>query len=193
MPILFRTSRCCGPLLLGLVLCVGCGYSVSSPVADSRPKERQHPDQAAPDSRTADAEKAAVVQEAAAPSELQFVAGYTQGYEHAQQLGKPMMLFFTTKWCRFCREMEGDALKDSQVARLSKDFVCVTIDADEESTVCHDFGVRGYPTVQFVSSNGLPLNRLVGRSTGGELAGQMHSALRSSSETAAMTDRVTIR
>lgn len=109
---------------------------------------------------------------------MEFIQGYDRGFQLAQEQKKPMLLFFTATWCRYCHEMERDAFVQTDVIQLSKEFVCVLVDADLESSVCGDFGVRGYPTVQFVSPDGVKLNRLVGRSSGAELASQMQAALK---------------
>jgi hypothetical protein len=39
------------------------------------------------------------------------------------------------------------------------------------------FQVRAYPTIQFVSTRGQPLNKMVGKRPGQELVRQMHAAL----------------
>jgi thiol:disulfide interchange protein len=113
---------------------------------------------------------------------VQFVSGYAAGYQRARSEQKPMLVFFTAKWCRFCHEMQREAFANDQVVRLSQEFVCVLVDADEETGTCSDFGIRGYPTIQFISPDGVQLNRLVGRAGAIELAGQMRAALRATSE-----------
>lgn len=119
-----------------------------------------------------------------APGRLTFVAGFDAGSRLARQTGKPMLVFFTATWCKFCHDMEADAFIDGEVVRLADGFVCVRVDADQEPAVSGQFGVRGYPTVQFVSSDGSPLNRLVGRAGARELAAQMQAALRATTERA---------
>jgi len=88
-----------------------------------------------------------------------------------------MLVFFTANWCNFCREMEGDAFADPQVALLARKFVRVLVDADVESAVCEEFRVRGYPTIQFLSPRGVPLNRLTGKRSSQHLVAQMQAAL----------------
>lgn len=108
---------------------------------------------------------------------IDFIDGYQNGVFEAQRRGKPMLLFFTAGWCHFCHEMAADAFTQEQVVQLSERFVCVLIDADREPAICQKYQVRGYPTVQFVSSRAVPLNRVVGKRPGHQLVMEMQAAL----------------
>ncbi len=113
----------------------------------------------------------------ASPPQIEFVRGYASGYERAQQAGKPMLVFFTAEWCHYCRQMAREVFTDRRVVQLSRQFVCVLVDADEEPEVCRRFQVRGYPTVQFICPRGIPLNRLSGKTPVDQFARQMQAAL----------------
>jgi thiol:disulfide interchange protein len=112
-----------------------------------------------------------------ARGQIQFVDGYRQGYEQATREGKPMLLFFTASWCEYCHQMANEAFVQEQVVRLSQRFVCILVDADREPDVCRQFQVRGYPTIQFLSPWGTPLNRVVGKKPGHLVVVEMHAAL----------------
>jgi thiol:disulfide interchange protein len=114
---------------------------------------------------------------AVARGHIRFVEGYAAGVEQASREGKPMLLFFTAQWCEFCHQMANEAFVQEQVVGLSDRFVCVLIDADREPEICRQFQVRGYPTIQFLSPLGLPLNRVVGKKPGHQLVMEMHAAL----------------
>jgi uncharacterized protein YyaL (SSP411 family) len=108
---------------------------------------------------------------------LKFVEGYQQGYAVAVRERKPMMLFFTASWCKYCHQMADEAFTHPQVVRLSGQFVCVLVDADHEGDVCRQFGVGSYPTIQFLSPRGVPLARVVGKQPGPQIMTAMESAL----------------
>lgn len=108
---------------------------------------------------------------------LMFVESYEQGLELAQADGKPLLVFFTAPWCNFCHQMASDAFTHEQVVGLSGQFVCVLVDADAQPEVCQHFHVRSFPTIQFLSPRGVPLNRVTGKRPGNQLVMEMQSAL----------------
>ncbi len=110
--------------------------------------------------------------------ELVFVSDIEAGRRLAEEKDLPCMLFFTADWCTYCHEMEETAFLDPKVAQMAGNFVCVLVDADREKGVCEQFAVSGYPTIQFVSSQGRVLNRLVGRQSAPELVAGMRAALK---------------
>jgi protein disulfide-isomerase len=112
-----------------------------------------------------------------ARGKLEFIQGYADGYQQARQEGRPMLVFFTASWCHFCRQMEAGTFNDSQVAGLSRQFICILVDADLEPDVCQEFRIRGYPAIQFLTPQGVPLNRMVGKQSAAELMLQMQAAL----------------
>lgn len=124
---------------------------------------------------------------------IQFVQGYAKGFSLARSLDRPMLLFFTADWCTYCHQMERDAFVDETVSALAKQFVCVLVDADQEPEVCEKFEVQGYPTIQFMTSRGVPLNRLTGRKPAGQLAGHMEAALEAAAVRAQQTSQTLVR
>jgi thiol:disulfide interchange protein len=108
---------------------------------------------------------------------LRFVEGFHLGNELATREGKPMLVFFTAEWCDYCHQMERETFTHDQVAALSERFVCILVDADREGDICRQFQVRGYPTIQFLSPWGSPLNRLMGKKSASQLVVEMHTAL----------------
>ena len=57
---------------------------------------------------------------------------YTSAQQQAAQSGKPIILFFTGKWCVPCRIMKRNVWADEQVtASVNAEFIPVTIDVDD--------------------------------------------------------------
>lgn len=108
---------------------------------------------------------------------LPFVKGFEAGYERATTARKPMLIFFTAEWCHFCHQMADETFTNPQIVALADHFVCILVDADAEPHICKRFRVQGYPTVQFLSPRGVPLNRLVGRKPSRQLMAAMQAAL----------------
>ncbi len=125
----------------------------------------------------------------AARGKLEFVEGYGRGYAQAVSQHKPMLVFFTAPWCHFCHQMADEAFTHPQVVRLADRFVCILVDADREPEVCGQFEVTGYPTIQFISPRGVPLDRMMGKKSGRQLISAMQAALQNlSRRDAAATD-----
>jgi len=108
---------------------------------------------------------------------LTFVESYEQGVELAEADGKPLLVFFTAPWCNFCHQLAADAFTHEQVVGLSGQFICVLVDADAHPELCQHFHVRSFPTIQFLSPRGVPLNRVTGKRPGNQLVMEMQSAL----------------
>jgi uncharacterized protein YyaL (SSP411 family) len=75
--------------------------------------------------------------------------------------------------------MADEAFTNPQVVALADHFVCILVDADIEPEVCRQFQVTGYPTIQFLSPRGAPLERIVGKKAGHQLMMSMQTALQS--------------
>ncbi|HEY1065662.1 MAG TPA: thioredoxin domain-containing protein, partial [Pirellulales bacterium] len=88
-----------------------------------------------------------------------------------------MLVFFTADWCSYCEELVEESFRHPAVATLSQRFVCTLIDADVEKDVCQRFGVASYPTIQFLSPAGVPLNRMTGKKAPRQVAIEMQTAL----------------
>ena len=111
---------------------------------------------------------------------LHFSEGYQKAMAEAERENKPLLLFFTAQWCHYCHQMAGEAFTNPQVVSLSEKFVCVLIDADSAPEVCREFHVSAFPTVQFVSPQGLALNRIEGKRPGHQVMMAMQAALQTS-------------
>ena len=152
--------------VLGLALLAGCEIGTEAPPggAAAAPAKSAHAPGGTASRRVA-------------RGNLKFVEGYQRGYAQAVDQSKPMLLFFTAEWCHFCHQMADEAFTHPQVVRLADHFVCILVDADHDPAVCRQFKVTGYPTIQFLSPRGVPLERIVGKKPGHQLMMAMQSAL----------------
>ena len=82
----------------------------------------------------------------------------------SQQTGKPLMLFFTgSDWCGWCKKLVKEVYKTPEFNKWAKkNVVLVEIDFPRKTKLSEEltkqnrelqqmFGVRGYPTVWFVT------------------------------------------
>lgn len=153
-----RGFRCINSLRVFIVvaLCVGCEI------------HEQAPDFAPPSPQAAGADTG---------RRIVFVEGYANGCQLAIRQQKPMLIFFTARWCKYCHQMANDAFLQDAVVNLSQRFVCVLVDADAEPVACREFEVRSFPTIQFVTARGVRLNRVIGKQPAHQLVAQMQAAL----------------
>jgi protein disulfide-isomerase len=83
----------------------------------------------------------------------------------ASQTGKPIILFFTGKWCVPCRIMKRTVWADEQVAAsVNKSFIPVTIDVDDPDSAAtrSRFSVGVTPSTIITDSSGNVLQQKVG-------------------------------
>jgi thiol:disulfide interchange protein len=111
--------------------------------------------------------------------DIRFVDDYATAIAQSQSENKPLMLFFTAGWCRFCKQMAQQTFRQDPVVALSRRFVCVLVDADRQSELCRLFQVRMFPTVIFLSHDSVPLGRVLGKQPSHRLVMEMQSALQS--------------
>ncbi len=110
-----------------------------------------------------------------------FLTDYDLAVDKAEKENKPAMLFFMSKTCRHSLNMLEGAFLNPKVEILAKQFACVQIDMNDPKNeeLCDKFNVVSSPTVQFLSSDGSPLQRVAAEQTGEQLATQMQAALTS--------------
>jgi len=108
---------------------------------------------------------------------IQFVGSYPAALQQARAEGKPLLLFFQNAACVYCKQMQEEAFTCGQVVRQAERFICVQIEVAQAPALCRQFHVEVFPTVQFVSAYGSPLQRLTGMKDADTLAAQMEAAL----------------
>lgn len=85
--------------------------------------------------------------------------------QHAAQSGKPMVLFFTAKWCVPCRIMKRTVWADGEVeATVNARFIPVMIDLDapDAAETVGRYAVGGTPTTIITDPQGTLLERAEG-------------------------------
>jgi thiol:disulfide interchange protein len=102
---------------------------------------------------------------AAAPSSAwrEGAAGYRQAAAEALQLGRPLLVYFRTDWCPYCRELERTLLANGEVEaylrQLARARVNPEAGADEER-LAQAYGVDGYPALFVQGEPGAPPARV---------------------------------
>ncbi|MDA1274319.1 MAG: thioredoxin family protein [Verrucomicrobia bacterium] len=90
---------------------------------------------------------------------------HASAQQQAAQSGKPIILFFTAKWCAPCRIMKRNVWADEQVEAVVKaGFTPVMIDLDDPNAAATVSGYRvvATPTTIITDSQGKVLKRVEG-------------------------------
>jgi len=102
-----------------------------------------------------------------APSNrIAWVADYSAAQEQALESDKPIILFFTGKWCSPCQIMKREVWADEQVmAIVNEAFIPVTIDVDDPNAAAtlNLYRVGVTPTTIITDSSGNVLQYRQGR------------------------------
>lgn len=76
--------------------------------------------------------------------------GYARALEQSRQTGKPMMLYFRTDWCPYCKQFEKLLLSAPEVRQYCEAVLKVTINPEvgrDEYEIAAAYRVRGYPAI----------------------------------------------
>ena len=76
-------------------------------------------------------------------------------FRKAQAEDKPLMLFLTAFWCRFCQRMDEGAFSDDEnIALLNAYFIAVRAEDTQRPDVNTRYNLNGWPTVAFMTPDG---------------------------------------
>jgi len=86
----------------------------------------------------------------------------------AKATNKPIFIDFYTTWCAPCKWMDSDVFELKVVGDLFNDnFISLKVDAEkgEGPMLAAQFGVRGYPMLVYLDSNGDMVDSQLGMTT----------------------------
>jgi thioredoxin-like negative regulator of GroEL len=87
--------------------------------------------------------------------------GWDAALRRAAAEKRPVMVELYAEWCGVCKMLERNTWGNPQVGQLARPFVSVRVDAEkgEGVALARRFGVRGYPTIVFLSPDGREVHR----------------------------------
>ena len=118
-----------------------------------------------------------------------FHSDFVEAVTSARQQKKPILLLFTAKNCLYSKQMLETTFQSDILKPFLQRFVLVNIDINEEKEICRRLNIDSTPTIQFISSEGVPLQRFNGAAKPEDLIVHMNSTL----QTIAMHGRVAMR
>ncbi|MFG0263778.1 MAG: thioredoxin family protein [Rhodopirellula sp. JB055] len=88
---------------------------------------------------------------------------FEAGWAAARRSGRPMLIFITSKDCRFCDAMKRDTLCDAGIqARLANGFVPIILRPDTNPEILARIPVTTYPTTLLALPRGKVIAHRVG-------------------------------
>ena len=109
--------------------------------------------------------------------EPRFFDDYAEAVSIARQQDKPILLLFTAKNCVYSKQMLETTFQSDIVKPFLQRFVLVVIDIHGQKEICRWLSIESTPTIQFLSSQGVPLQRLNGVTQPEDLIAQMNTTL----------------
>lgn len=76
--------------------------------------------------------------------------GFERAVEEAKRYKKPLLVYFRTDWCPYCKQFERELLSAQQVQQHSEEIVKVMINPEaggEENRLAAAYQVRGFPAI----------------------------------------------
>lgn len=94
--------------------------------------------------------------------------------QESRQSGRPLLIYAGAEFCGYCRKLERTTWVDDGVARVvDAGYVPLEIDGQRDAALVRQLGVRGFPAVIVLSSEG----KIVGRVDGYREPAEMRAFL----------------
>ncbi len=100
-------------------------------------------------------------------------------FKQARALNKPVLAYFFVRDSDFCRKLEEGLFSDRAVLDEAEKFICVRVNAGEDTDTARKFDVRGAPTILFLDGEGNEMSRITGLVDKPALMAKLEEARRS--------------
>jgi tetratricopeptide (TPR) repeat protein len=114
---------------------------------------------------------------AEAAAELLLRDDVERALDEAKRSGRPLALFFRSRWSPWAAAMEQRVLNDRRVAEVLKSLVVVRIDSDALPAMADRYGVVEIPVLVIAEPGGRELGRLRGYAGAEQLAQRIPALL----------------
>lgn len=84
---------------------------------------------------------------------------FKDGFENAKIQKKPILMFFYTDWCIYCKKMNSEVFSDSEVSHyMNENFTSIRINPEKDNETIEIMGENVTPAklMSYTGSNGFP-------------------------------------
>ena len=107
--------------------------------------------------------------------QINWVYDYARGIQLAKETGRPVLLFFSASWCPPCKELLATVFSNQEVAQVSRQFVNIYLDVDQDTKTRTQYKIREIPTIYFLNSEGKIIQKFEGQRSASNFIDLMHS------------------
>lgn len=76
---------------------------------------------------------------------------YADALEKSGKSGKPVLVFYTAEWCKYCQKMKAETMSSPDVNRVLKNYILVYVNTDIDRSGVKEFSIQNLPS--FVITN----------------------------------------
>lgn len=135
---------------------------------------------------------AAGAQTAFSTQEFKWRSSLSNAKAEARQTKLPLLLYFTTDWCGYCKVMEKETFPKPEVQKQAAKYIAVKLDAEKEGkTSAAKHKVNSYPTFVMVDANDKEIGRITGYKATADYMTRIDQILTGKAEIGRLTDRIT--
>lgn len=109
--------------------------------------------------------------------EINWYNSFEEGVKAAKEKKKPLMVDFEAEWCIWCKRLDETTYIHPQIIALAKKFIPVKVNCDKDLTTPRKYGVKGLPTIIFMTSEGEVIHQIIGYRTPQEFAIEMKKVI----------------
>ena len=71
---------------------------------------------------------------------------YKESLQMSSETGKPILVFFTAKWCDYCNKMKLKTLPQKEVQDILKNYIVSYVDINENVNLSKKFEIKSIPS-----------------------------------------------
>lgn len=113
-------------------------------------------------------------------SEIKWEKDLASAIKKAKSKNVPIMIDVYTDWCTWCEELDKNTYANKKVSDMAKKMVSVKLNPEtskEGERIAEQYGVKGYPTILFINSDGIMLEQVGGYVEGEKFLPYMQNAI----------------